>query len=102
MLAMRSEPGRRRAQEVSYAWLKEHIDSLPRNEAVFLTESEVALQAGTSRTPVREALLRLQTEEFLTIVSKKGAYVPPVSYEDVDAVMEARGLVEDLVRASGG
>ena len=85
----------RSAQDVSYAWLKRHISSLPRHEGVFLTEGEVAQQAGTSRTPVREALLRLQAEGFLTIVPRKGAYVPPVSFEDVEDVMQARGLVED-------
>lgn len=60
-----------------------------------MTESEVAVAAGTSRTPVREAMLRLEAEGFLEIVPKKGAFVPPISDSDVRAVMQARGLVED-------
>lgn len=83
------------AQDESYAWLKRHIASLPPHEGVFLTEGEVAQQAGTSRTPVREALLRLEAQGFLQILPKKGAYVPPISDRDVEAVMQARGLVED-------
>jgi DNA-binding GntR family transcriptional regulator len=75
--------------------LKRHIAQLPRHGATFLTESEVALAAGTSRTPVREALLRLEAEGFLEIVPKKGAFVPPISDAEVRAVMQARGLVED-------
>lgn len=83
------------AQDVTYEWLKQHIFELPKDGGVFLSESEVAQAAGTSRTPVREALLRLETEGLLTIVPKKGAYIPPISENEIEAVMEARGLVED-------
>ncbi|URN05793.1 GntR family transcriptional regulator [Actinomadura madurae] len=74
--------------------MKRHISELPKEGGVFLSESEVAQAAGTSRTPVREALLRLETEGLLTIVPKKGAYIPPISDGEITAVMEARGLVE--------
>ncbi|TDD72798.1 GntR family transcriptional regulator [Actinomadura darangshiensis] len=82
------------AQDLTYAWLKRHISELPKEGGVFLSESEVAQAAGTSRTPVREALLRLETEGLLTIVPKKGAFIPPISDGEITAVMEARGLVE--------
>lgn len=83
------------AQDVTYHWLKEHIAELPPDGGTFLTESAVAQAAGTSRTPVREALLRLEAEGFLQIVPKKGAFVPPISDAEVRAVMEARGLIEN-------
>jgi DNA-binding GntR family transcriptional regulator len=83
------------AQDVTYDWLKRHIAQLPRHDGIFLTESEVASAAGTSRTPVREALLRLETEGFVQIMPKKGAFVPPISDAEVRAVMQARALVED-------
>lgn len=82
------------SQDVSYRWLKERIVTLPRNEGTFLTEAEVARATGMSRTPVREALLRLETEGFLQIFPKRGAFVPPISDAEVDSVMQARGLVE--------
>lgn len=83
------------AQDVAYQWLKEHVSSLPRHGGTFLTEAEVAKATGTSRTPVREALLRLEAEGFLQIVPKKGVFVPPISDGEVRAVMQARELVED-------
>ncbi|MFJ7217675.1 GntR family transcriptional regulator [Amycolatopsis sp. NPDC098790] len=83
------------AQDVTYGWLKKHISELSRDGGVFLSESEVAKQAGTSRTPVREALLRLEAEGFLQIVPKKGAFIPPISDSEIEAVMQARALVED-------
>ncbi len=83
------------AQDIAYRWLKQHIGGLPRHGGTFLTEAEVAEATGTSRTPVREALLRLEAEGFLQIVPKKGVFVPPISDAEVEAVMQARGLVED-------
>jgi len=96
MTGLRGEGARNgSAQDLTYRWLKRHIATLPRHGGTFLTESEVAQAAGTSRTPVREALLRLEAEGFLRIVPKKGAFVPPISDGEVRSVMEARHLVED-------
>lgn len=83
------------AQTVAYEWLKDHISSLPRAEGVFLSESEVAAATNVSRTPVREALLRLETEGFVQIIPKRGIYVPAIGDDEVAAAMEARELLED-------
>ncbi|MBZ9603870.1 GntR family transcriptional regulator [Phyllobacterium chamaecytisi] len=83
------------AQDVVYRWLKQHVLTLPRHEATFVTEAEVCRATGSSRTPVREALLRLESDGFLRIVPKKGAYVAAITEADVESVMQARGLVED-------
>ncbi|MBB4276024.1 GntR family transcriptional regulator [Rhizobium mongolense] len=83
------------AQDVVYRWLKQHVLTLPSREGTFLTEAEVCRETGTSRTPVREALLRLEADGLLQIVPKKGAYVPPITETEIEAVMQARGLVEE-------
>jgi DNA-binding GntR family transcriptional regulator len=83
------------AQSVAYEWLKNHISALPRTESVFLSETEIAAAAKTSRTPVREALLRLETEGFVQIIPKRGIYVPAIRDDEVAAAMEARQLLED-------
>lgn len=84
------------AQDLVFAWLKKHIVSLPRTDGTFLTEAEVCRATGMSRTPVREALLRLEAEGFLQIVPKKGAFVPPITEREVEAIMQARAVVEDF------
>jgi DNA-binding GntR family transcriptional regulator len=70
-----------------------------------ITEGEVADALGMSRTPVREAFLRLSGEGLLRLYPKRGALVVPVSVAEVDAVMETRMLVErfalDKVLAAG-
>lgn len=59
-----------------------------------LTEGDVAESVGCSRTPVREGLLRLQSEGFVKLYPKKGALVVPVTAEEAADVWQARALVE--------
>ena len=54
---------------------------------------------GMSRTPVREAFLRLEGEGLLRLYPKRGALVVPVSAGEVEAVMETRLLVERFALA---
>jgi len=91
------------AQDMVYRRLKQHVLGLPRDEGIFLTEAEVCRAIGTSRTPVREALLRLEADGLLQIVPKKGAYVAPITEAQINSLMQARALVEDWCarRAAG-
>lgn len=78
----------------TYNWLKAYISSLPRDKGVFLTESEVAEATGASRTPVREAIMRLEAEGLLERIPRRGAFVPSLSDEEIRMVMEARNMIE--------
>ncbi|MFJ4208885.1 GntR family transcriptional regulator [Paenarthrobacter sp. NPDC089675] len=80
--------------EVAYQWMKSYISAIPRDEETFLNEAVLAKSTGTSRTPVREALLRLEAEGFVKRIPHKGAYVPPISDPDVRAILQARSVVE--------
>ena len=55
-----------------------------------ISEGDVATALGMSRTPVREAFLRLEAEGLLRLYPQRGALVVPVSPDEVRAVMEAR------------
>jgi DNA-binding GntR family transcriptional regulator len=59
-----------------------------------LSEGELAAAVGVSRTPVREALLRLETEGLVRLYPKRGALVLPVSPQEITDVLETRELVE--------
>ena len=59
-----------------------------------VTEGGLANELGVSRTPVREALLRLEAEGLVQLKPKKGAVVASFSMHDVEDVLEARELVE--------
>jgi DNA-binding GntR family transcriptional regulator len=59
-----------------------------------LTEGELAEAVGVSRTPVREALLRLQAEGLVRLLPKRGALVLPVTAAEVADVLETRRIIE--------
>lgn len=59
-----------------------------------LTEGELAEAVGVSRTPVREALLRLQADHLVRLLPKRGALVLPVTAEEIADVLETRRLIE--------
>ncbi|WP_409181448.1 GntR family transcriptional regulator [Amycolatopsis sp. VS8301801F10] len=58
------------------------------------SEGEIAERLGVSRTPVREAFLRLQVEGLLNLIPKRGAIVVPITPGEAEDVLEAREAVE--------
>ena len=61
-----------------------------------LKEIPIGKQLGVSRTPVREALRKLELEGLVTIVPNKGAYVTGISTDDVHDIYVIRSYLEGL------
>lgn len=61
-----------------------------------LMEVQLAEELGVSRTPVREAIRRLELEGYAVMVPRKGAYVASLSAKDVADVFEIRTALEGL------
>lgn len=61
-----------------------------------LMEIQLAEELGVSRTPVREALRKLELEGFIVMVPRKGAYVADLSFKDIADVFEIRAALEAL------
>ncbi|MFZ2173218.1 MAG: GntR family transcriptional regulator [Rhodococcus sp. (in: high G+C Gram-positive bacteria)] len=82
------------AAEQAYRSVKELILSgeLPGGELI--SEGEIAGRMGSSRTPVREAFLRLEAEGWMRLYPKRGALIVPVAEGEAEHVVDARQLVE--------
>ncbi|MGW2615615.1 GntR family transcriptional regulator [Streptomyces sp. NPDC001500] len=78
-----------------YAHVKQGVLDRRYEGGALLTEGELADAVGVSRTPVREALLRLEAEGLIRLYPKKGALVLPVSAQEIADVVETRLLVEE-------
>lgn len=64
------------------------------------TESEIADLVDMSRTPVREALLRLQFDGLVELVPRRGVRVSPVSASDMADIYEILMALEPAAAAS--
>jgi DNA-binding GntR family transcriptional regulator len=82
------------AAERVYAYVKAAILDRAYPGGELLTEGELATAVGVSRTPVREALLRLEESGLVKLYPKRGALVLPVLPQEIDDVLEARELIE--------
>ncbi|MFZ5650599.1 MAG: GntR family transcriptional regulator [Bacillota bacterium] len=61
-----------------------------------LMEMQLAEEMGVSRTPVREAIRKLELEGFVVMIPRKGAYVSGISVRDIVDVFEVRAALEAL------
>jgi DNA-binding GntR family transcriptional regulator len=59
-----------------------------------LSEGEIADQLTLSRTPVREAFLRLEAEDLLRLIPKRGAVVLPVPATEAADLLDLRLALE--------
>ncbi len=84
------------AAERVYTHIKEAVLERRYEGGTLLTEGDLADAVGVSRTPVREALLRLEVEGLIKLYPKKGALVLAVSAQEIKDVVETRLLVEEF------
>lgn len=98
-LAERRSGGTARARV--YANLRDAIIRAELEPGRRLSENELAASLGVSRTPVREALVRLRDERLVEIVPQLGTYVSPISTRAVgDAQFIREALECAAVRAA--
>lgn len=64
------------------------------------TEPEIALRLGMSRTPVREALIRLESEGLIEMIPRRGIRVLPISISDMKEIYEILTSLEPDVAAN--
>jgi DNA-binding GntR family transcriptional regulator len=82
-----------RAEEI-YARLREDVFEFRLLPGQRFTETELAEYYGASRTPVREALLRLQVEGLVRGYFRSGWEVVPIDFARFDHLYELRKLIE--------
>lgn len=61
-----------------------------------LMEIHLAQKLGVSRTPVREAIRKLELEGLVLMIPRKGAVVAEITISDLEDVLEVRTALEEL------
>lgn len=83
-------------REIVFETLRDAIITGQLKPGERLMEVQLAEELGVSRTPVREAIRKLELEGLVVMVPRKGAYVADISTKDVAEVFEIRAALESL------
>ena len=79
-----------------YQDLKEKLINCIYPPGSMLNEVQLASQYGLSRTPIREAINRLEMDGYVKVIPKKGIYVTDISLNDVLQIFQARIEIEPV------
>jgi DNA-binding GntR family transcriptional regulator len=88
------ERGNGSRAEIAYLRLREQIIRVEIAPGTVLREDDLTRRLGTGRTPVREALQRLQRDGFVTVLPRRGTLVAEINITDLAAIYEVRMRLE--------
>lgn len=77
-----------------YESLRRKIINCEYAPGVLLNEAALIKEFEASRTPIRDALNRLASENLVTVIPKKGVIVNGISLKDIAEVLEVRAIIE--------
>lgn len=83
-------------RDIVFDYMKNAIISGELKPGERLMEVQLAEKLGVSRTPVREAIRKLELEGLVVMVPRKGAYVSDLDAKDLLNVLEIRSALEGL------
>ena len=82
-----------RADDV-YAQLKRDVGEFKLVPGDRFTENEICERLGVSRTPVRQALVRLQQEGYVEVLFRSGWRVLPFDFDQFEQLYDLRMVLE--------
>jgi DNA-binding GntR family transcriptional regulator len=91
-------------REQVYDYLKAELKRGALDTGSFLDLNRIAQDLGVSRTPLRDALIHLEMEEFVTISPRRGVAVRALDLKDIREIYQLVGSLEAgaLVAAAPG
>jgi DNA-binding GntR family transcriptional regulator len=81
-------------REQVYEHLRAEIEAGSLRPGSFLDQDGIAAELGTSRTPLRDALIQLETEGFVEILPRRGVVIRSLRLDDVRHLYEIIGALE--------
>lgn len=83
-----------------YEHLREELKKNKLRPGMLLTISQLSTQMGINRTPLREALLQLQAEGFVTLLPQRGIRINELSRENLENIYEIMGALDSKAMLS--
>jgi DNA-binding GntR family transcriptional regulator len=86
--------------ERAYREIQDRLVRLEIPPGAPISEDELCLRLGLSRTPVREALKRLEQERLVVAYPRRGTFATEINVTDLAHIFEVRQLIEPAAAAS--
>jgi len=83
-----------RLSEKAYRLIKDKVVTLELPPSAVIDEHVLMQELGLGRTPIREALQRLDSEGLVNIVPRRGTFVNDISVTDLQKIFELRIIME--------
>lgn len=98
-MAEEIEPKRAKGTGVKFAYetLRDEILTLKLEPGALLDETSLAERFGMSRSPVREALIRLAGDELVVTLSNRSTVVAPIDIQSFPKYVEALDIAQRMV-----
>ena len=96
-MAGRADGGRDLLQDRAYAEIKELIQDGSFPSGSFLSERQLAARLRMSKTPVKNALVRLELEGFVAVSPQQGIVVRESSVQEIVDILDIRMALEPYV-----
>jgi DNA-binding GntR family transcriptional regulator len=77
-----------------YEHLREEFKTQNLKPGLFVTINQLSEKLGINRTPLRDALLQLQVEGFVTFLPQRGIRINELSPEDLENIYEVLGALD--------
>ncbi len=89
-------------KDKAYTIIREKLINCEYEPGTILNEMTLAEELGFSRTPIREALNRIEQERFIKIMPKKGILVVECTLSDVIQIFQTRLEIEPVALRMAG
>jgi DNA-binding GntR family transcriptional regulator len=83
-----------------YDYLRKELKEGYLKPGMFISISQIMKPLGLSRTPLRDALLQLQSEGFVTFLPQRGIRINKLSQQDIEDLYEMLGALDSRVLLS--
>ena len=77
-----------------YEHLRKELKNRNLKPGMFVTINQLSKQLGINRTPLRDALLQLQVEGFVTFLPQRGIQINELSKHDLENIYEVLGALD--------